>query len=240
MRPDRWILAVSLITSCLVYSQQTTQNNSSTTPSSSSTNTPTKAATNVVPIPEAAQQYSSPTPVNVIVVDGNGTMSQQQYMYEPALGGVVINNTSAIGGDGASIFFPDFSLGFVWWNGYWADYDGFYWNGFNYAQVNNSDWHHYWHHYWHHDWNHRWHNYWNQHHKDPHWVYSKNKNWHTHHGTSRHNLPHPQPHGGKTPTPHTHGGETPHHERHSWHEPGGGHSRGGEHRGGGHSGGGKK
>lgn len=126
------------------------------------TQTPSQNASQVIPLPEADQSDSS-EPVDAIVVDKNGTMQQMQYTYDPDQGGVVINNYEEVSGDGASIFFPAFEVGMLWWGGYWVDHEGYYWNGNRYAQVHDAHWNDNWNHYWHQNWNHKWDQYRNSH-----------------------------------------------------------------------------
>ncbi len=130
---------------------------------------------NVVPIPGV--DYSQPTPVQTIVVDSNGNMSEKTYTYDPNQGGVVIINNNQVSGNNASLFFPLFMMGFMWAEGYWVGHNGAYWNGNHYTYVSNKNWNNNWNNYWHNNWNNKWQNYWNQHHNDKNWPYRNNKNW---------------------------------------------------------------
>jgi hypothetical protein len=121
------------------------------------------APTTVVPVPEADQLYSTVTPVDTIIVDKNGNMTETQYNYDPDQGGVVINNYNEVAGPGASLFFPAMTVGMLWWGGYWVDHNGDYWNGRTYVQVNDPHWHDNWDHYWKGNWDNKWNQYREQH-----------------------------------------------------------------------------
>lgn len=121
------------------------------------------APTIVVPVPEADQLYPAATPVETIIVNKNGTMIEGQYTYDPEQGGVVINNYEEVAGPGASLFFPTMTVGMLWWNGYWVDHEGYYWNGRTWSQVNDPHWHDNWNHYWNDNWNNKWNRYRQQH-----------------------------------------------------------------------------
>ncbi|MES2122982.1 MAG: hypothetical protein V4492_09480 [Chlamydiota bacterium] len=135
------------------------------------------STTNVVPIPGADQEFSSPTPIETIVVDKNGNMIEKQYTYDPNQGGVVINNNNEVGGDNASLFFPMFMMGFMWSEGFWVGHNGSYWNGNRYTYVNNKNWNNHWNNYWHNNWNQKWNNHWNQHHNEQNWQYRDHQQW---------------------------------------------------------------
>jgi hypothetical protein len=144
--------------------------------------------TTVVAIPNGNQVVSSPTPVDAIVVDSNGNMSQQQVQYDPnaanGQGGVTINNN--YGGDNASLFLPLFQMGFIWSMGYWVGHDGSYWNGHNTVYINNSHWDNHWNNYWHNNWGPKWQHYYNQHHNDPNFRYRDHgEDWHQNAGNWR-------------------------------------------------------
>jgi hypothetical protein len=117
------------------------------------------AASTVIPVPEARSQYNSPTPVDAVVVDKDGNMTQTQYTYDPNQGGVVINNYYQVGGPDASIYFPLWGIGFLWWSGFWVDSYGYYWNGYGYGYVRSARWGNHWNNYWHSNWNNKWNNY---------------------------------------------------------------------------------
>jgi hypothetical protein len=139
----------------------------------------------VVPIPEADQAYSSPTPLKAIVVDKQGNMTETEYTYDPEAGGVVINNEENIYGDGSSLFFPALEVGFLWAGGYWVDHEGYYWNGNHYANEKNPAWHDQWDHYWNRDWNNKWNNYRQQHPQNFKKGSSQNRDFNRHGGVSR-------------------------------------------------------
>ncbi len=128
-----------------------------------------------VMIPNGNSGISSPTPVQAIVVDSQGNVSEQEYTYDPNTQVIVINSNNS--GDNASLFFPLFAMGFIWWEGYWVNHDGNYWVDNHWVHVNNVNWDKHWNNYWHNHWNNRWHNYWNQHRNDPNFRYRNNEHW---------------------------------------------------------------
>lgn len=144
-----------------------------------------QSASNVIPLPEAEKEYDSPTPVDAIVVDKDGDMSEQQYTYDPDAGGVVINNYNEVSGPDCSIYFPLFAVGFIWWGGYWCDHDGYYWSGHGYHRANYNHWHNHWNNYWHNNWNNKWHQY-SQRHPNSQYARGANRQSFSHHqGMSR-------------------------------------------------------
>ncbi len=101
--------------------------------------TPVQRTSQVIPLPEAAENVPS-EPIDAIVVDKNGVMEQTQYPYDLDQGGVVINSDDEVFGEGASIFFPAFEVGLLWWGGYFVDNEGLYWNGHQYEHVQDPNW----------------------------------------------------------------------------------------------------
>lgn len=96
--------------------------------------------------------FSNRQPVIVVIVDSNGNTYEQTYYYDPSLGGLDIDPSFA--GPGASIYIPSLGMGYLWYNGYWVDQQGYYWNGRERVYINYPDWHEHWHGYWekhHHD-----------------------------------------------------------------------------------------
>jgi hypothetical protein len=132
-------------------------NSSGLAPQSSSQ--PSSSSTRVIPVPEVEQKYSSPTPVNAVVVDRNGNMTETRYTYDPDQGGVVINNYEEISGPGSSVFFPEDEVGLMWWDGFWVDHEGYYWNGANFVLVDDPGWRGRWDQYWQRDWRNKWNGY---------------------------------------------------------------------------------
>ena len=115
-------------------------------------------AQQVVPIP-GPQAYSQPHPVDAIVTDSDGNLHEQTYTYHPNYypqdadhpnpNVVIINNTQQVTSNGCdtacpSIFFPLFSLGFIFAGGYWCGYNGLYWNGYGYSRVRYNGWNRHW------------------------------------------------------------------------------------------------
>ncbi len=178
--------------------------------------------TNVVPVPEVSDKYgNNPASVNTIIINNNGDVTTANYPYDPDQGGIVINNNVDVGGPGCSLFFPGFGVGFLWYNGFWCDGLGYYWNGFGWGFCGFGGWPGYWHGYWYHHWSRSWHHYYSHHYHSAHFHYHHDYNHFS--GRARHTG-----HGG-TPG---HGGHT--------HGHGGGHHGGGSHphgHGGGHGGG---
>jgi uncharacterized membrane protein YgcG len=141
------------------------------------------AETNEVPIPNGNEMLNSNTSsngkqtVDAIVTDNQGNMSEQQLPYNPNNQTVIVNNN--YGGDNASLFFPAFELGFMFWAGYWVGHNGSYWNGSHYVHVTNVNWNQHWHNYWNHTWAPKWHNYYNQHHNNSNFKWGNHQNdWH--------------------------------------------------------------
>ena len=132
-----------------------------------------------------------PTWLEAIVLDANGNMTDQQYLYNPSTELMIINSNTE--GDNASIFFPLFSVGFIWWNGHWVNLDGYYYyddeaywflDGYYFdtddyplVQVKHADWNNYWNGYWNNHWDNHWHNYWNNHRQDQNFQYHNQEQW---------------------------------------------------------------
>ncbi|MBS0651927.1 MAG: hypothetical protein JSR39_00190 [Verrucomicrobia bacterium] len=129
-------------------------------------------------LPNTNANITSPTPVQAIVLDSNGNMSEEEYMYNPDTQVVVVDSNN--GGDNASIFFPLFAAGFIWWDGYWVNHEGNYYVNNHWVHVNNPDWNNHWHDYWNNHWDNHWHNYWNQHRNDPNFRYGNQEHWQEH------------------------------------------------------------
>ncbi len=99
-------------------------------------------------------------PIEVIIIDNNGNAYRQFVYYNPAIGGIDLDTSWA--GPDASIYFPAWGLGYVWYNGYWVDASGYYWNGSRRIYIDYPNWNNYWTTYWHkHD-----HRYWHDHWRD--------------------------------------------------------------------------
>lgn len=151
------------------------------------------AQTNEIPIQNGNQVLSSnnngtvPKTVDAVVTDNNGNMSEQQLPYNSANQTVVVNNN--YGGDNASLFLPLFTMGFMFWGGYWVGHNGSYWNGNNYVHVNNiNNWNNHWNNYWHNNWGPKWNNYYNQHRNDSNFKWkSQGQNWHNEAGNWHNN-----------------------------------------------------
>lgn len=96
-------------------------------------------------------------PIQAVIVDSNGNTFQQNVFYDSAIGGVDLDTSWA--GPNASVYFPTIGTGYVWYNGYWVDQTGYYWNGKNRVYIGHPNWNNYWSGYWHgrNHWNGGWH-----------------------------------------------------------------------------------
>jgi hypothetical protein len=113
--------------------------------------------------------------VQVIIVDQDGHVTEQQYPYDAATGGITIDET--VGGPNASIFFPFFAAEYLWAAGHWVNEGGYYYENNHWVQINDPDWHDKWNGYWNNTWKDKWNNYWNQHHNEQGWQYRDNRQW---------------------------------------------------------------
>ena len=147
----------------------------------------------VINIQGATSVTTTSSQVNAIVVDGNGNMSQQVFPYNPQT--QQVDTSSASGGDNASIYLTLFTLGFIWWDGYWVGHHGYYWNGHTNVYINNNNWNNHWNNYWNNTWNQKWNNYYNSHKHDHNFPYKNHKSWPHHAGQiPAHNHPHEHQH----------------------------------------------
>lgn len=153
------------------------------------------AADAQVMIPNSEMNAESPTPVQVIVTDSNGNVTEQEATYDPDTETVSVNAPT---GDDASIFFPLLGLGYLWWDGNWVNGDGEYYENNRWVHIDNDDWNHHWNNYWNHDWDNHWHNYWNEHHNDANFRYKNNEHWKGHSFKGHHQANHSDKgHGNK-------------------------------------------
>lgn len=81
-------------------------------------------------------------PITAVFTDNYGNTYEQTVYYNPALGGIDVGNTTY-----ASVYFPTFSTGYLWNNGFWVGENGYYWNNGGWAYVG-PHWHDHWHNYW--------------------------------------------------------------------------------------------
>lgn len=217
----QWALMITLSSAGMLYSQQDQdqdqgQEQFTTDHEITPEQMQNMEKTNVVPVPEVKDKYgNNPASVNTIIINNNGEVTTQDYPYDPDRGGIIINNNVEVGGPGCSLFFPGFGVGFLWYNGFWCDGLGYYWNGFGFGFCGFGGWPGYWGGYWRHHWARSWHHYYSHHYHDAHFHY--HRDYHHFSGRARHTGGHG--HGG-----HGHGGH-------------GGHGRGGHGHGGGHHGG---
>ncbi len=129
---------------------------------------------------------NSAQPIEATIVDSNGNTFQQTVYYDPSIGGVDMNANWA--GPNASIYFPTLGTGYVWYNGYWVNPEGYYWNNGARYYVGPT-------------WNGYWANYWSG---RPYW----NGNWHGGHWRGGwHDGWHGNWHGGEGWHGGWHGGE---------------------------------
>ncbi len=100
-------------------------------------------------------------PVQAVIVDANGTNLQQTVYYDPAIGGVDLDTSWA--GPNASVYFPAYQTGYIWYNGNWVDHAGFYWNGRERIYIGHPNWGDHWSGYWHNHWHEGYHGGWHAH-----------------------------------------------------------------------------
>ena len=171
----------------------------------------TQGETTVVMLDQSNFAINNRQPIQATIVDRNGQNYQQTVYYDPAIRGVDLDARWA--GPNASIYFPTLNTGYVWYNGYWVNPEGYYWNGGNRYSVGPT-WNDYWGGYW------KGRGYWNGNWHDHNWH---GEGWHgggDWHGGDVHGGGW---HGGDVHGGAVHGGE--------WH---GGEARGGDARGDGH------
>lgn len=121
----------------------------------------------VIPLPGLS--IAPQTPLQAIIVDSYNNTYQQIVYYDPSIAGVDLNLNWA--GPNASIYFPELGLGYLWYNGYWVDETGYYWDQGRRVYIGYPAWNNYWTTYWRGHWNDekygRWHDHWgNRWHKD--------------------------------------------------------------------------
>lgn len=85
-------------------------------------------------------------PIQAVVVDPSGNTYQQTVYYDPAIGGVDLDTSWA--GPNASVYFPQYGTGYVWYNGVWVDRAGFFWDGGRRVYIGDPHWHDHWGVYW--------------------------------------------------------------------------------------------
>lgn len=85
-------------------------------------------------------------PVQAIVIDSNGNSFQQTVFYDPAIGGADIDTAWA--GPNASVYFPAYGSRYMWYNGFWVDEAGYYWDGGRRVLVVHPSWREHWTGYW--------------------------------------------------------------------------------------------
>jgi len=86
-------------------------------------------------------------PMQAVFVDSNGNSYQRTFYYDPALGGINLELENL--GANTTVYFPELGTGYIWYNGYWVDQSGYYWNGSNRVYINNPQWNTYWTNHWH-------------------------------------------------------------------------------------------
>ena len=113
-------------------------------------------------------------PVQAVIVGPNGNSIQQTVYFDPALGGVNLDTSWA--GPNASVYFPAYQTSYIWYNGFWVDQAGAYWDGGKRVYITHPHWHDYWGGYWHNHWHEGWRSGWH-----PHAEVSVNFHGHGHH-----------------------------------------------------------
>lgn len=84
--------------------------------------------------------------IQVVIVDGNGNAVERTVNYNPSLGGIDIDASWA--GPNASIYVPNLNQSYLFYNGYWIDQNGYYWNNGQRQSLNDPQWNTHWSHYW--------------------------------------------------------------------------------------------
>lgn len=85
-------------------------------------------------------------PIEVLITDSYGNTYRQIVDYDPLIGGIDIDTGWA--GPYASIYLPAWGIGYVWYNGYWVDESGYYWDGPRRVYIDYPEWNNYWVTYW--------------------------------------------------------------------------------------------
>lgn len=101
----------------------------------------------VIRIGGSGMVISQAQPVQVIIFDSNGNTYEQTAYFDPSSEGINIDTSWA--GPGASIYIPSLGLGYLWYNGFWVDQEGYYWNGPRRVYIADPQWKEHWRHYWH-------------------------------------------------------------------------------------------
>jgi hypothetical protein len=116
----------------------------------------------VIPIRPPGIVVTYRQPLQAIIQDSYGNTFQQIVYYDPYIGGIDINLSWA--GPNASIYFPELGIGYIWYNGYWVDEGGYYWDRGNQVYIGYPYWNVYWTDYWGRHWDDkrygRWHDRW--------------------------------------------------------------------------------
>lgn len=100
-------------------------------------------------------------PVHAVIVGPAGNSIEQTVYYDPAIGGVDLDTGWA--GPNASVYFPAYQTSYIWYNGFWVDQAGSYWDGGRRVYITHPHWHDYWGGYWHNHWHEGWHRGWHPH-----------------------------------------------------------------------------
>lgn len=85
-------------------------------------------------------------PIEVLITDSYGNTYRQIVDYDPLIGGIDIDTSWA--GPYASIYLPAWGIGYIWYNGYWVDELGYYWNGPRCLYIDYPRWDNFWVTYW--------------------------------------------------------------------------------------------
>lgn len=93
--------------------------------------------------------FTNQQPIQVVVVDSNGNTYERTAYYNSATGGIEIDASWV--GPNASIYIPSLSTGYLWYNGFWVNQEGYYWdNGRRVYVPDIPQWKTHWSGYWQH------------------------------------------------------------------------------------------
>lgn len=91
-------------------------------------------------------EFTAQQPVQVIVYDSYGNAYESTAYYDSSIGGIDIDTAWA--GPNASIYLPMFNTGYLWFNGFWVDREGYYWDHGRRLYLNSPRWNDHWSGYW--------------------------------------------------------------------------------------------
>ena len=92
--------------------------------------------------------FTNQQPVQVIIIDSNGNTLDKTIYYNPEIEGLDLDASWA--GPNASIYIPSLGTGYLWYNGFWVNQDGYYWDHGRRVYVTDvPQWRTHWTGYWH-------------------------------------------------------------------------------------------